>query len=278
MSTSRPALDFDKLRGRRLFIATPCYGNQLHVGYHQSICQLLTLCLTRQIRLGIKHVGCDSLVPRARNRLVAHFFDSDCSDLLFIDSDISFTPEDALSLLALEEGVVGGVYPRKQLDWVRISRAARAGIQPDQLPHYGYVPVMNWQQAGDYDLDSLMEVRHLGTGFLRIRREVFETMIAKLGEAITFDYAQEEVSWASRTGYDFFPIGPDIRYPLGSGGRQYLSEDWGFSELARQCGYKLYAAPWIRLTHSGAMDYSGSLEVMDYGVEELLQSTEMSQP
>ncbi len=275
MSTHRPALDFDRIRGRRLFVATPLYGNMLHVGYHTSICQLLKLCSMQQVKLGIKHVGCDSLVPRARNTLAAYFLESDCSDLLFVDADISFSPDDALSLLALEEPIVGGVYPRKQLDWVRISRAAKSGVSPDQLLYYGYIPIMNWKQAGDYSLDHLMEVKHLGTGFLRIRREVFEAMITKLGDSLTFDYSTDEIRFRGKTGYDFFPTGPDIRYPLGSGARQYHSEDWGFCELARVAGFSLYAAPWIRLIHSGTMDYAGSLEVMDFATEEALAGTEL---
>jgi hypothetical protein len=268
--TPRPALDFEKLRQQRLFLAAPLYGNQLHFGYHRSVCHLQTQCFIQQIHLGMKYAGCDSLVPRARNRLVTYFLESRDSDLLFVDSDIAFTPEDVFSLMMCSEPIVGGVYPRKQLDWHRIARAARSGVHPDQLPYYGYVPVMNWLGEGDFPLDSLIEVKHLGTGFMRIKREVFTAMIDQLGDHITFDYHSDEPQFQGKIGYDFFPTGPDVRYALGSGGRQYLSEDWGFCELARQCGFKAYAAPWIRLTHSGYMDYSGSLEVMDAGIDALL--------
>ncbi len=271
MSTSqKPALDWSQLRQHKLFLAAPLYGNQLHFGFYQSVLNLALSCQRSGISMGIKHVGCDSLVPRARNRLVAYFLDSSATDLLFIDADIKFESEDIFSLLQLEEPIVGGIYPRKQLDWGRIARAAKAGVSPEQLPHYGFIPIMNWNQPGDYQLDSLIEVRHLGTGCLRIRRSVIEEMITKLGNAITFDYSTDESHFQGKTGYDLFPTGPDIRYPLGSGGRQYHSEDWAFCELARQCGFKLYAAPWIQLIHSGNMDYSGSLDVMDAGIEEAL--------
>jgi len=255
----------------RIFLASPLYGNMLHFGFFQSVMNLSLASIKSGIPLGMKFVGCDSLVPRARNRLVAYFLDTQDTDLLFIDSDISFTAEHALSLIDRPEPILGGVYPRKQLDWNRIAQAAKAGIPAEQLPHFGYIPVVNWQGAGDYSLDEPMEVRHLGTGFLRIKREVFTTMIAKLGDSITFDYHSDEPLFKGRTGYDFFPVGPDIRFPLGSGGRQYHSEDWGFCELAHQCGFKTYAAPWVQLVHSGYMDYSGSLEVMDASLEEAFQ-------
>jgi len=265
-----------RLRNRSLFLAAPLYGNLLHFGYHRSVCDLLGLCIRERIRLGMKYVGCDSLVPRARNRLAAFFLRSDCTDLLFVDSDISFLPEHALSLLACDEPIVGGVYPRKQHDWNRIHAAARSGIPPSQLTAYGMVPVVNWAAPGDYPLDSLIEVRQLGTGFLRIRREVFGKMIIQLGLDIAFDYSNDEEVFKGETGYDFFPTGPDIRYPLGSGSRQYLSEDYAFSEMARVCGYKLYAAPWISLTHSGYCDFTGDLNILDEGLNAALSdSSEM---
>jgi len=163
----KPIIDWPSLRRHHLMLASPLYGNQLLFGYHKSVLELTISCLKSGIGLGHKYVGCDSLVPRARNRLVAHFLDSPSTDLLFVDSDITFTAEDALSLLACSEPIVGGVYPRKQLDWHRIAAAARSGVDPEQLPYYGFIPVMNWSAPGDYPLDSPIEVRQLGTGFLR---------------------------------------------------------------------------------------------------------------
>ncbi len=270
---TRPELDFSIIRQRKLFLAAPLYANQLTFGFYQSVLNLALLCQRSGVPLRINHGGRASLVPRARHPPLRHFLDSPATDLLFIDADIKFDPEDILSLLQLSEPIVGGIYPRKQLDWHRIYRAARAGVSPDQLPHYGFIPVMNWPAAGDYSLSELMEVKHLGTGCLRIRRTVIESMITQLGDSITFDYSSDESQFQGRTGYDLFPTGPDVRYPLGSGGRQYLSEDWAMCELARQCGFKLYAAPWVQLIHSGNMDYSGSLDVMDYAVEEALNET-----
>jgi len=269
--TPKPTINWEEIRKRKLFLASPLYGNLMHFGFYQSVLTLALSCQRSGISLGIKHIGCDSLVPRARNTLVAHFLESDCTDLLFIDADIKFETEDIFTLLALEEPIVGGVYPRKQLDWGRISKAAKAGVPAEQLPYYGFIGVMNWQAEGDYSLDELIEVRHLGTGCLRIRRHVIEDMILQLGDAITFDYSSEQEAFKGKVGYDLFPTGPDIRYPLGSGGRQYMSEDWAFCELARSCGFKLFAAPWIQLTHSGNMDYMGSLQVMDAALEEMFK-------
>jgi len=255
--------DWTKIRKRRLFLAAPIFGGVMHFGFHQSICNLIGLCMTHGVFMGQKYVGNDSLVPRARNRLVAHFLESDCTDLLFVDSDIAFHPEDALSLLAYDQPIVGGIYSRKQVDWDRISRAAKAGVPPDRLHYFGTVPVLNWMNPGEIKLDELHEVKHIGTGFLRIRREVFESMMSKIGIGMSFDYSGDESCFQGKIGYDFFPSGPDQRFELGTGKRQYLSEDWFFCERARECGYKVYAAPWIKLVHVGPYEYAGDLSVME---------------
>ena len=258
-------LDFDALRKRRLFFCAPLYGNVMQYGFHVSVSKLGLMCAKNGIHAGEKYVGCDSLVPRARNRLAHLFLDTDCTDLLFVDSDIQFEPEDALSLLQLEEDIVGGIYSRKQVDWGRIKRAVNVGIPPERLPPFGTVPVLNWLGPVEgIAIDRLFEVKHMGTGFLRIRRPVFERMIEFYGESIQFDYHSDEPHFGGRVGYDFFRAGVDQRYPIGSGKRQYLSEDWAFCERARECGFKIWAAPWVKLTHSGVYDYVNDFRVFDH--------------
>lgn len=248
----------------KLFLAVPLYGGQMLEGFHKSVCHLMKECAKEKIFLGIKYVVNDSLVPRARNRLAFHFLNSDCTDLLFVDADISFEAKDALSLMERPEPVIGGIYSRKQVDWGRISKAAKNGIKPYDLPPFGTVPVLNW--AGPVDnvvISEPLEVRHVGTGFMRIKREVFTTMIEKYGDEIMFDYAGDEPTFKGVSGFDFFPAGIDKRFEVGTGKRQYLSEDWFFCERARECGYKIYAAPWVRLVHTGPYDYIGDLAALD---------------
>lgn len=43
-----------------------------------------------------------------------------------------------------------------------------------------------------------------------------------------------------------------------SGGR-LLSEDYHFCKLARKNGIKIWAAPWVQLTHCGTYNFHGNL-------------------
>lgn len=262
-------LDWNRIRKRRLFLAAPLFGGNMHFVFHQSVCNLMGMCWKNKVFMGQKFICNESLVPRGRNGLAVHFLKSDCTDLLFVDADIAFSAEDALSLLQYDEPVVGGIYSRKQIDWGRIARAVKAGIDPDKLQTFGTVPVLNWLgPVTDVRMDALFPVKHLGTGFLRIRREVFEKMIEHYGSAIEYDYSAGEAPYGRRTGYDFFRSGIDERYPLHSGKRQYLSEDWAFCERAVECGFTIYAAPWIRLVHVGNYEYSHDLSVMDESMDD----------
>lgn len=252
------------MSGRKLFFCAPVYGSQIIEGFHKSVLGLLKYSGMNKKPMGFKFVVNDSLVPRARNRLCQHFLDSDCTDLLFVDADISFSPEDVWSLVERDEPVIGGIYSRKQVDWGRIRRAARAGVPEDQLAAFGNVPVLNW--LGPVErviINEPFPVKHIGTGFLRIKREVFTTMIEKYGDEIMFDYSGDEPLFKGVSGFDFFPSGIDKRFEVGSGKRQYLSEDWFFCERARECGYTIYAAPWVRLVHTGPYDYIGDLAALD---------------
>ena len=43
-------------------------------------------------------------------------------------------------------------------------------------------------------------------------------------------------------------------------GNRMLSEDYHFCKLARKNGYKIYAAPWVHLSHTGTYIFDGTLQ------------------
>ncbi len=89
---------------KKILIATPCYGGQLHVGYFRG---------SERVRAALEDKGWEydflvtegeSLVTRARNSAVAVFMDSDFTDLVFIDADIEIEKgADFVKMLELPE-------------------------------------------------------------------------------------------------------------------------------------------------------------------------------
>ena len=94
-------------------------------------------------------------VDDARNAIVKDFTESDCTELLFLDADVTWSPDDMVRLCKREQDVVGGVYPYR-----------REGVET--------LPVR--LSANREVVDGLREVDGIATGFLKIHRRVFEAM------------------------------------------------------------------------------------------------------
>ena len=171
----------------------------------------------------------ESPVGRSRNSLTATFLASDCSDLLFIDSDLVFSAEQIERIVQHEEDVVGGCYLLKKEGFPQVCNNRKPGI-------LGPRP------------DGLMEVNYIGTGFLRVRRSVFEKMIAHYADEMwyTTDDGSDKIQ------YDFWKMGV-YSYPDGT--RRWLSEDWWFCQRCQDLGIPVYADLNILLGHSGHAVY-----------------------
>ena len=175
-------------------------------------------------------------VARSRNQLTAAFMESDCTHLLFIDSDLIFSPDHVKLITSHDVDVVGGFYPKKQqgdLEWV---------INTMQNPTLARE-------------DFLHQVAYAGTGFLCIRRAVFERM-EKAREHIAFcaDYGNRKVQ------HDFWPMGVYCYECKGQStsscthkvtSRRYLSEDWYFCQNWMDLGGEIYMDTRIILKHIG---------------------------
>ena len=80
-------LDPVELAKKKLFIATPMYGGQCSGLYTKSMADLTSVCAKHGIPLRHYFLFNESLITRARNYCVDEFLRSDCTHLLFIDSD-----------------------------------------------------------------------------------------------------------------------------------------------------------------------------------------------
>lgn len=211
------------MKAKKVFLALPVYG-----GYHPHfVHSLLPLMAHRPCEMMVVPCVGDSLVARARNRLAARFLASDCTHLLFLDTDLIFSLDHIRRLISHEEPIVAGLYPKKQreLGWV-------CNVLPG-------VP----EQA-----DGLQEVLYAGTGCLLIAREVLEEMVSRRPE-IEYDPDDGDEPGLK---WDFFSTGV---IQGEDGRRRYLSEDWSFCEVARQLGYRVMMDTQVILKHCGEIVY-----------------------
>ena len=208
------------LRGKKLFVGLPVY-QQMPTFFVQC---LMAFAAQKPCPIDVRICQGDG-VARSRNGLTAEFLKSDCTHLLFIDSDLIFSADHVTSLLERNVPVVGGFYPKKQqgaLEWVI-----------NTLP--GTPPMRE---------DGLQPLRYVGTGFMCIAREVFEKMIVAYPE-IEFmeDYNRREKAW------DFWSMG--VYTDKVDRSRRYLSEDWFFCQRWLDMGGEIFGDCSVALKHYG---------------------------
>lgn len=201
-------------------------------------------------------------IARSRNQLSAAFLKTDCTHMLMIDCDILFSPEAVAKLLSRDKDVIGGFYPKKQqgnLEWVINTFADKT----DPMTPEG-----------------LQRVAYIGTGFMMIKRRVFDLMRERWPEIrYQADYGRREIE------HDFWSMA--VHGPGSAAGRidaargilaldelsgpekieritailngkipddnlgRYLSEDWFFCQRWLELGGEVWGDCCVALKHIG---------------------------
>jgi hypothetical protein len=139
------------------------------------------------------------------------------------------------------------------VDWDRINQAAKEG--QDNLQDFAGAYVMNFnhgQIVAETDQDGVIEVRHGGTGFMLIKRRVFEILQDHVPTYRVSTVKDKEGNYLKPLTHEFFATSIDSTGAL-------LSEDYHFCELWKKHGGKIHANPFIKLSHVGTYVYSGDI-------------------
>ena len=235
-----------------IFLATPMYGGQCTGQYMQSVLNLYQLFGQHQIPMQCAFMFNESLITRARNGMAHQFLQSDCTHLFFVDADIKFRASDAYHMVQADVPLICGIYPKKEVNWHQVADAAKNNVPPDELHKFSgsfVVNLVGGQQSVTVAADKPAEIMAGGTGFMLIKREVFEALMP-----ITPKYRNDLPNLGLGTEmYDFF----QTSHCPESG--RLLSEDYHFCVKYREVGGKVYAAPWCKLGHWGSFLFEGSL-------------------
>jgi hypothetical protein len=235
-----------------VMIATPMYGGMCAGMYVMGL--LNTMGKMRELGIEVRwaHLTNESLITRGRNELVRTFLATDCDYLMFIDADIGFDGDALAHLLAVDDDIVCGIYPKKEVNWDSVKRAAQGGRE--DLHDYGGAFVFN--MVGDHHVETdergVIEVRHGGTGFMLIKRGVFEFLAPFVPTYRVSSFIKPDGEYEKPLTYEFFATSIDSSGAL-------LSEDYHFCELFRKHGGKIYAHPFVKLDHVGTYVYNGDI-------------------
>ena len=236
-----------------VMIATPMYGGmctgRFMIGVLQTVLKLQSL----GIQVYFSEKSNESLITRARNELAHNFLEQDLDYLMFIDADIGFDADAVYTLLKANKDIACGIYPKKEIDWNAVERAVAKG-ETTNLKDYSGAFVLNAvnEKGGMVPVDETgcVEVRHGGTGFMLINKNVFHKLADKVPSYRISTIKDANDNYVTPEIKEFFSTSIDDSGCL-------LSEDYHFCEIWRKNGGKIYINPFIKLEHIGAYHFSG---------------------
>ena len=215
-------VNLDRLRKTRVHICMPCYGGQLTEQTFMSFIKWANTCRQYGIDWTVETMTNESLISRARNTLTAKFLATpESTHLMFIDADIGWEPWHLLVMLDRDVDVIGGLYPMKS------------------LPIKWCVNGIPGKEEGE---NGLVEVTKTGTGFMLIKRHVFDKLnahpaVRHFNNDIGLDPA---LNTHMKTYFD-----TAVRE------NRYYSEDWTFCENWRDLGGQVFIDKRVLLRHVG---------------------------
>lgn len=218
------------LAGRSVFIALPAYDFKVSLKLAVSLAQFAQQAQQHGIDIQIGSIcGC-SVVSRARNLLAQDMLDSDCTDLMFIDSDINFEAADVFRLMAWTSDPKKGIV---------------AGIPRTRSTTKTYIGTLDTDKDGELTMNGmgLVRAKRVATAFMMVRRDVFETLDAAHPE---WRYYDERTERTVPCMFDFM---------LTEEG--YIGEDYLFCDRVREQGFEVWIDPTIKLGHMGVQEYEG---------------------
>ena len=227
----------------KLFIATPAFGHQVTTNYANSLLKFVSTSHPRLAVSSAVHLQSGmALVTQARNNCVAYFLNSDCTHFLFIDADIGFEPDAIYRLIEKDVPLCLTPYPVKGYG---------ANNQLQFIVHFPDKDNVRIQK------DGFAEITAGPTGFMMIKREVFEKLAEKYPERQTVNkqLVGNKVETMEKGWYTFFETAQDPE-------NGYLGEDIAFCRLWTNIGGKIYADTQTPLTHFGSHAFHGSLNMM----------------
>jgi len=227
-------VNVDFLKTTRVHICMPCYGGMLTESTFMSYIKWANTARQLGIDWTMETMTNESLISRARNTLTAKFLaNPDSTHLMFIDADIGWEPWHLLVMLNRDVDVIGGLYPMKSLPvkWC-----------------------VNGFEGAEEGPDGLQEVTKTGTGFLLMKRGVFEKLNAHPAvKPFNSDIGlPPELNVHMKTYFD-----TAVRE------NRYYSEDWTFCENWRDLGGKVWVDKRVLLRHTGTY-------VFDYATQDQL--------
>jgi hypothetical protein len=242
-----------------IFVATPVHS-ECSIHYTQALLSFQQKCMLNGILVSFTLLK-SSLVTQGRNLCVNTFMEESIkhpySHMLFIDSDIEFSFDTIMKLVAADKDIVAAPYPLKDLDWEKIAKRIKHKNITDgnTMSKQGFTWPLKLEGKNEVTvIGGVAEVTHAPTGCMLIKKQVFEKMIKELPElkinqptVINGKMVEKEFM------YNFF----DCYHEPET--KKYYGEDFGFCKRWAEIGGKCHILVDEYITHIGEYRFTGRL-------------------
>lgn len=204
-------------------LATPAYDGRVDVGYTHSLIQSIRLCAQHGIALFPVWWPGEALVQHARNMLVTMALEAGVADVIFVDSDQEWDPQNIVDLLKHDVAVVGAAV-RKRED------AESYNIRAKSLNFATDIKTGLWIVDG------------IGTGFLRLDKSAMEAL------------------WSNSEPYNHNGTKCRMIFDVGVVDGRLMGEDVYMCEKLTALGFNIYVDSSFTVAHRGAKTFTGDVK------------------
>jgi hypothetical protein len=174
----------------------------------------------------VRRVEGYAAIDQGRSQMATDALRDGFEELLWIDSDIGFDPDEVDRLRANPHPIVSGIYPKKGV------RAIASHLLPETKS------ILFGADGG------VIEIKYAATGFLLTRAHVYRDIQA------FHDLPACNTQFGNPLVPYFLPLIVD-----DGQGPWYLGEDFAFCHRARAAGHSIMADTRLRLWHIGKCRY-----------------------
>ena len=209
-----------------VFLATPAYAG-LSASYVYALFASTRALQEAGIDAHLEIMAENCHVDDSRNVLVRDFLETDCESLVFLDADLRWNPSELVRLIQHDVDIVAGIYPLKN--------------NPKEDMTY---PIRHLPGDTLENEIGLLEVEAVPTGFLKISRQVLESL------------AEDAPGFRNK-----LDTSDRIKTPLIFERTMLDGARWGgdytFCMKAREKGFKVWIDPHMTFEHAGEHVWNG---------------------
>ena len=221
-------------QNRKILVGTLTYDGRLPVEWVDCLLRSTTLCIQNNIELYPIMLKGEHFIEKGRNDIFDLAIKNDFDDLIYIDSDILWNPEDLIKLLEHDVDCVSATYRRKTTEEVSYPVKFTRNGEGSDLIEYS-------------EEKDLWKVYGVPAGFLRINKNGMKKLFENCDK-------YNDVRGDERGGDKAIVFYTSFCEKT----REFVSEDIGFcNNWMDSCKADLWLDSSIKLQHQGSVNFSG---------------------